>query len=158
MDFGEYVDFLEERGHNFIRLWRWEQFRSYTAAADYHLCMVPQPWARTGPGKASDGKPRFDLDRFDDAFFDRLRERVIAAGHRGMYVAVMLFEGWGLHLSTAPFHVEGHPFHVMNNVNGVGIESILNYQVLPLDPRVQERHGDQGPLQAPQTGGSCGGE
>ena len=28
MDFGEYLDFLEERGHNFIRLWRWEQFRS----------------------------------------------------------------------------------------------------------------------------------
>jgi hypothetical protein len=138
MDFGEYLDFLEERGHNFIRLWRWEQFRSYTAAADYHLCMVPQPWARTGPGEASDGNPKFDLDRFDDAFFDRLRERVTAAGKRGMYVAVMLFEGWGLHLSSAPLHVEGHPFHAMNNVNGVGIESILDYQVLPLDPRVQE--------------------
>jgi hypothetical protein len=90
-------------------------------------------------GEASDGKPRFDLDRFDDALFDRLRDRVIAAGNRGMYVAVMLFEGWGLHLSNAPFHVEGHPFHVINNVNGVGIESILDYQVLPLDPRVQER-------------------
>jgi hypothetical protein len=88
--------------------------------------MVPQPWARTGPGEASDGKPRLDLDRFDESFFDRLRERVIAAGNRGMYVAVMLFEGWGLHLSTVPFHVEGHPFHVMNNVNGVGIESILD--------------------------------
>jgi hypothetical protein len=138
MDFGEYLDFLEERGHNFIRLWRWEQFRSYTAAADYHLCMVPQPWARPGPGEASDGKPRFDLDRFEDAFFDRLRERVVAAGDRGMYVAVMLFEGWGLHLSTAPLHVEGHPFHAMNNVNGIGIESILDYQVLPLDSRVQE--------------------
>jgi hypothetical protein len=138
MDFGEYLDFLTERGHNFIRLWRWEQFRSYTAAADYHLCMVPQPWARSGPGEASDGKPRFDLDRFEDAFFDRLRERVAAAGDRGMYVAVMLFEGWGLHLSTAPLHVEGHPFHAMNNVNGIGIESILDYQVLPLDSRVRE--------------------
>jgi hypothetical protein len=26
MDFSQYLDFLEERGHNFIRLWRWEQF------------------------------------------------------------------------------------------------------------------------------------
>jgi hypothetical protein len=102
MDFGEYLDFLAERGHNFIRLWRWEQLGSYTAAADYHLCMVPQPWARTGPGEATDGQPKFDLERFDDAFFDRLRERVVAAGDRGMYVGVMLFEGWGLHLSTAP--------------------------------------------------------
>ncbi len=138
MDFDAYLDFLAERGHNFIRLWRWEQFRSYTAAADYHLCMAPQPWARTGPGDASDGKPRFDLDRFEDAFFDRLRERVIAAGERGMYVAVMLFEGWGIHLSTAPLHIEGYPFHATNNVNGVGIDSILDYQVLPLDPRVRE--------------------
>ena len=137
MDFGEYLDFLEERGHNFIRLWRWEQFRSYTAAADYHLCMVPQPWERTGPGEASDGKAKFDLDRFDEEFFDRLRERVVSAGERGMYVAVMLFEGWGLHLSTAPYHVEGHPFHAANNINDVGIDSIRDYQVLPLHPRVQ---------------------
>jgi hypothetical protein len=54
-----------------------------------------------------------------------------------MYVAVMLFEGWGLHLSTAPYHVEGHPFHAANNINGVGIDSIRDYQVLPLHPRVQ---------------------
>lgn len=137
MDFDAYLDFLEERGHNFIRLWRWEQFRSYTAVADYHLCMSPQPWARTGPGEASDGKPKFDLHRFDDEYVRRLRDRVIAAGERGMYVAVMLFEGWGLHLSTVPLNVEGHPFHATNNVNGVGIGSILDYQVLPLAASVQ---------------------
>jgi len=137
MDFEEYLTFLEERNHTFIRLWRWEQFRSYTAMADYHLCMEPQPWMRTGPGEATDGKPRFDLDRFDPAYFDRLRGRVIAAGDRGIYVAAMLFEGWGLHLSTAPMHVEGHPFHAKNNVNGVSIVSIVDLQVLPLDPQIQ---------------------
>jgi hypothetical protein len=99
--------------------------------------MTPQPWPRTGPGAATDGKPKFDLSRFDPAYFDRLRERVIAAGNLGVYVAVMLFEGWGLHLSPAPDNVEGHPFHAANNVNGIGITSIVDYQVLPLDPRVQ---------------------
>jgi hypothetical protein len=68
---------------------------------------------------------------------DRLRDRVIAAGNEGIYVAVMLFEGWGLHLSPAPDNVEGHPFHAANNVNDIGITSIIDYQVLPLDPRVQ---------------------
>jgi uncharacterized protein DUF6298 len=136
-DYDGYLDFLVEHGHNFIRLWRWEQFRSQAAAGDFHLCMTPQPWARTGPGAAKDGKPRYDLDRFNQAFFDRLRERVAAAGQRGIYVAVMLFDGFGLHLSPAPDHVEGHPFHAANNVNGVGIGSILDHQVLPLDPRVQ---------------------
>jgi hypothetical protein len=138
LDYGEYLDFLDEHGHNFIRLWRWEQFKSQAAGGEFHLCMTPQPWARTGPGGAKDGKPKFDLDRFDEAFFDRLRDRVVAAGKRGIYVAVMFFEGWALHLSPAPDHVEGHPFHAANNVNGVEIGSIVDYQVLPLDPRVQE--------------------
>jgi hypothetical protein len=138
LGYDAYLDFLVDHGHNFIRLWRWEQFKSQAAAGEFHLCMTPQPWRRTGPGAATDGRPKFDLDQFDTAFFDRLRDRVVAAGRRGIYVAVMLFDGFGVHLSPAPDHVEGHPFHAANNLNGVGIGSIVDYQVLPLDPRVQQ--------------------
>jgi hypothetical protein len=136
-DFDGYLRFLAERGHNFIRLWRWEQFRSQAAGGNYHLNMTPQPWARTGPGLAKDGKPRFDLERFDPAFFDRLRERVVKAGEGGIYVGVLLFDGWALHLSPPPDNVEGHPFHALNNVNGISATSINDLQALPLDPRVQ---------------------
>jgi len=136
-NFGDYLDFLEAHGHNFIRLWRWEQFKGQLPMAGVHCCMTPQPWPRTGPGAATDGKPKFDLDRFDPGFFDRLRERVVAAGERGIYVSVMLFEGFSLHLTAAPDNIQGHPFHAANNVNGVGIRSIDDYQVLPLEPRVQ---------------------
>ena len=101
--------------------------------------MTPQAWARTGPGAATDGKPKFDLERFDQDFFDKLRERVVAAGNRGIYVGVMFFDGWALHLSPAPNHIEGHPFHAANNANGISITSIVDHQVLPLDPRVQAR-------------------
>jgi hypothetical protein len=50
----------------------------------------------------------------------------------------MLFEGFSLHLTAAPDNVEGHPLHADNNNNNnvVGIRSIDDYQVLPLDPRV----------------------
>ena len=137
LDYDEYLKFLKEHGHNFIRLWRWEQFKSQAAGGSFHLCMTPQPWSRTGAGTAKDGKPKFDLDSFDQSYFDRLRERVSAAGNEGIYVAVMFFDGWALHLSPAPDNVEGHPFHAANNVNGIGITSILDHQVLPLDPRVQ---------------------
>jgi hypothetical protein len=136
-DYQGYLRFLRERGHNFIRLWRWEQFRSQAAGGAFHLCMSPQPWPRTGAGAAKDGKPKFDLSKFDPTFFGRLRERVIAAGNAGMYVAVMFFEGWAIHLSPPPDNVEGHPFHAANNINGIGIESILDYQVLPLGAQVQ---------------------
>ncbi len=137
LDYGDYLSFLKEHGHNFIRLWRWEQFQSQAAGGGFHLCMTPQPWARTGPGEAKDGKPKFDLEKLDGAFFTRLRDRVERAGAEGIYVAVMFFEGWAMHLSPLPDNVEGHPFHAASNINGIGIESIVDYQVLPLDPRVQ---------------------
>ena len=136
-DFDAYLKFLKEHGHNFIRLWRWEQFKSQAAGGGYHLCMAPQPWLRTGPEIAKDGKPKFNLDVFNQGYFDRLRERVIAAGNQDIYVGVMFFDGWAIHLSPAPDHVEGHPFYASNNVNGIGITSILDYQVLPLDIHVQ---------------------
>lgn len=136
-DYGAYLAFLKEHGHNFIRLWRWEQFKSQAATANFHLCMTPQPWLRTGPGLATDGKPKFDLSRLDPRYFERLRDRVIAAGKEGIYVSVMLFDGFGLHLSQAPDHVEGHPFFAVNNVNGIALTSINDYQILPLDPDVQ---------------------
>src|SRR5581483_6045089 len=100
-DYDAYLTFLKEHGHNFIRLWRWEQFRSRAATASFHLCMTPQPWQRTGPGVAADGKPEFDLSRLDPQYFERLRDRVIAAGKEGMCVSIMLFDGFGLHLSQA---------------------------------------------------------
>ena len=136
-DYDAYLTFLAHYGHNFIRLWRWEQFTSQAGGGDFHLCMTPQPWLRSGPGTASDGKPTFDLEQFDPAFFERLRARVVAAGERGIYVAVMLFEGFALHLSPAPDNIAGHPFYGANNINGVHIASINDEQVLPLDPRVQ---------------------
>jgi len=136
MDYQAYLRFLTERGHNFIRLWRWEQVLSQAAGGNYHLNMTPQPWSRTGPGTAKDGEPRFDLSRLDDGFFRRLRDRVEAAGEVGIYVGVMLFDGWALHLSPPPDHIEGHPFHAANNINGVAATSIDDLQVLPLDPAV----------------------
>jgi hypothetical protein len=136
-DYRGYLEFLKERSHNFIRLWRWEQFKSQVAGGNFHFCMTPQPWPRTGPGTAKDGKPKFDLSAFDPAYFDRLRDYVIAAGNEDIYVSVMFFEGFGLHLSLPPDNVEGHPFHAANNVNEIGITSINDYQVLPLDARVQ---------------------
>jgi len=116
-DFGAYLDFLQEHNHNFIRLWTWE-LTTYTY--DYELTYAqPFPWPRTGPGMALDGKPKFDLMQFDQSFFDRLRSRILAAGRRGIYVSIMLFEGHGLQASLPPWCWDGHPFNAKNNINGI---------------------------------------
>ncbi len=119
-DFGAHLDFLAARGHNLIRLWRWELLMWDTRANQERslrrLVVAPHPWARTGPGPALDGKPKFNLEQLDEAYFQRLRSRVAAAADRGIYVAVMLFEGWGLqHVADA---WRAHPFHPSNHVHG----------------------------------------
>jgi hypothetical protein len=138
--YSAYLELLRDHGHNVIRLWRWEHFSSVLTgpSGTFHLCMTPQPWARTGSGTASDGQPRFDLSRFDQAYFDRLRDRVIAAGNQGSYVSVMFFDGFCLQLCAPPTNLAGHPFYGGNNTNGIGIASVRDYQVLPLDPRIQQ--------------------
>ena len=62
---------------------------------------------------------------------------MLAAGSGGIYASVMLFEGFSLHLTATPDNIEGHPFHAANNVNDIAIKSIIDYQVLPLDSRVE---------------------
>ena len=86
---------------NFMRLWNIAE-QPYSAAWTTSPWYTdPLPYARTGPGLAADKKPKFDLNTFNQAYFDRLRARVIEAGQHGIYVDVMLFEGWSLGPVTA---------------------------------------------------------
>ncbi len=129
-DFKAYLDFLERHNHNFIRLWAWDlttfdrmSSQQYTDQKS-ELKASPQPWLRTGPGRALDGQLKFDLTLPNPAFFQRMRECVSAAGRRGIYVSVMLFEGWGLNQANRRTPIPGwawrsHPFHSGNNVNGI---------------------------------------
>ncbi|MCK5271002.1 MAG: hypothetical protein KAJ52_00430, partial [Sedimentisphaerales bacterium] len=81
-DFPVYLNWVKRLNHNFIRLWTWEPVTWDTASVNKQnilLTVAPQPWIRTGPGKALDGKPKFNLDKFNPVYFDRLRNRVSAA-------------------------------------------------------------------------------
>ncbi len=118
-DFTACLDWMQKLNHNFIRMWTWESTTWNTKAnreSKLHTS-APQPWARTGPGKALDGKPKFNLTKFNPAYFDRLRRRISEAHDRGIYVSVMLFEGWAMQFSAGAW--ESHPFHQQNNINGI---------------------------------------
>jgi uncharacterized protein DUF6298 len=118
-DFNKYLDWMEKYDHNFMRLWTWEPMTWNTKAnrREALLHSGPQPWPRTGPGKAKDGKPKFDLTKFNPKYFERLRNRVSAAQKRQIYTAVMLFEGWAMQFSVGAW--ERHPLHAANNINGI---------------------------------------
>lgn len=118
-DFGLYLDTLEKLNHNFIRLWTFEMPTFKPRPDEKRIYAQPLPWLRTGPGKALDGKPKFDLHAHDPAYFERIRERVRAAGERGIYVSIMLFEGWAIHFPKPPDDWQSHPFNGKNNINGI---------------------------------------
>jgi hypothetical protein len=118
-DYPAFLDVLEHNGHNFMRLWTWDH-PEWGPWTNEKVLFDPMPHARTGPGLAADGKPKFDLSQWNELYFERLRQRVIEAGERGIYVSVMLFEGWCLRSAYAESDPwPNHPYNIQNNINGV---------------------------------------
>src|SRR5215510_4557043 len=120
LDFTSYLNFLQQYEHNFVRLWVWEQ-AAWTNESTAKITFDPLPYQRKGPGTALDGGRKFDLSRFNQTYFDRLRSRVVEAGQHGIYVSVMLFQGFSSQRKNMgggnPW--TGHPFNVNNNINGI---------------------------------------
>ena len=121
LDFDAFVSFLVAHGHNFTQLWAMELPRicGLPSAADLapDLTVSPHPWQRTGPGTATDGGLKFDLTKFDQSYFDRLRTRTEILRNAGIYVGVYLFTGEFLNQFRCSS--DGYPFTGANNINAV---------------------------------------
>jgi hypothetical protein len=121
-DYSEYLNFLVTHSHNFFRLWSWEQAKWMTSVGND--CWIdPMPFKRTGPGAALDGKPKFNLDEFNQEYFDRMRNRIVQAGKLDIYVSIMLFNGWSIEKNKGSNNLNnpwrGHPFNAKNNINNI---------------------------------------
>ncbi|RRB04721.1 hypothetical protein [Larkinella rosea] len=120
-DFITYLNTLQKDGLNLTRTFT-GAYRE--APGDFGIennTMAPKynryscPWAKSEQdGYALAGK-KFDLSRWDDAYFKRLKEFVGAAEQRGIIVELALF---------CPFYEEGmwsiSPMYSFNNVNKLG--------------------------------------
>ena len=118
-EYASYMKWMVDHNFNFMRLWTAE-LPNAGPGPDFSEGNFVGPrfrWLRTGPGNATDGGLRFDLTKLDQTYFDRMRERTITAGRNGIYVSVMLFNGFEWQFDTNP--KDGDPFVVMNNVNHI---------------------------------------
>jgi hypothetical protein len=120
-DFGTYLATLQGHGFNLTRTFSGaycEQAGAFTIenntlapARDNLLC----PWARSDTPGYPNGGNKFDLTRWDSAYFQRLTDFVSEAGKRGIVVELVLF---------CPFYEESmwevSPQNAKNNVNGIG--------------------------------------
>ena len=71
------------------------------------------PWARSTTEGFAGGGAKFDLDRWDAAYFARLKDFVAKADARGIVVEIVLFSDWYGKGTMSPLHPS-------NNVNDVG--------------------------------------
>jgi hypothetical protein len=110
-DYQAFFRRLKDNSLNFARvwvMWGWEE--------ENWLC----PYERTGPGLAKDGKPKFNLDKFNPFFFKHLKEVLESARREGIYLQLVIFDAWCLKNSKG--HWDRHCFNGANNVNGVNAD------------------------------------
>jgi hypothetical protein len=117
-EFRAYLDELNASGLNYTRIFSgvysepWgEPFNTLNPPTGRLL----SPWARSQSPGYADGGNKFDLEKWDDSYFKRLRDFVGEAGRRGVVVELTLFCNW---YDENQWHLS--PLYVRNNVNGVG--------------------------------------
>jgi hypothetical protein len=117
-DYDAYLDLFANYNLNFSRMWVVETTRDHDKDT---ALTTPMPYKRAGPGRALDGELKFDLRQFNPVYFNRLRSRVMAARDRGIYVMVMLFQGFSIESkgSSKRDPWSGHPYNFANNINGI---------------------------------------
>lgn len=120
-DYKKYLDTLAADGLNLTRTFSGAYVEPSGAfnitrntlapAAGRFIC----PWARSDQPGYAGGGAKFDLDRWDDAYFARLRDFVAYASQRGVVVEMNLFcpmyedKQWNL-----------SPMNPKNNLQGIG--------------------------------------
>jgi hypothetical protein len=78
---------------------------------------VVAPWARTGPGEAADGRPKFDLTKWDERFWARANEYFSDCQQRGIVVLLQMFDE--PFIEGGPERWRMNPFNPDNNINDI---------------------------------------
>ncbi len=135
-DYVKYLDTLARDGMNHTRMFTGAAYVEPQGAFFIErntLAPAPgryiAPWTRSAtPGYANGGN-KFDLSKWDENYFRRLKDFMTQAGKRGVIVEVNLF---------CPFYGDAQwklsPFNAANNVNNLG-------NVGRLDVYTPDKHG-----------------
>lgn len=133
-DYVRYLDELRSKGLNLTRTFSgsYREVPGSFNIPDNTLAPAPGrficPWARSSTPGATDGGNKFDLTKWDNAYFRRLKDFVAQAGKRGVVIELVLFcvlyndDLWN-----------ANPLNAQNNVNGIG--NVPKEEVLTLRNR-----------------------
>lgn len=120
-DFIPYLDELAARNLNVTRTFSGIYVEPQGAFGIEKNTLAPDsgrficPWARSEQPGYRNGGNKFDLNRWDEAYFNRLKGFITAAGERGIIVELDLFSNF---YDTLQWKLS--PLYHENNVNQVG--------------------------------------
>ncbi|HWO42184.1 MAG TPA: hypothetical protein VNO43_10310, partial [Candidatus Eisenbacteria bacterium] len=134
--------------HFSYRAWTWSDYIPMLDAADAYDLNVfrvwnaasrwpdtprdsVHPWVRSSVPGAADGGNKFDLDKWNESYFARLKDLIREAGKRGIVVEVTLLNGY-------PDVWEYSPLRAGNNIQGIGSGSWGTFLTLT-DSTLRER-------------------
>jgi len=134
-DYRKYLDTLAADGMNYTRVFSGAYVEPQGAFKIARNTLAPgpgrflAPWPRSTQPGHPDGGNKFDLKRWDDAYFARLKDFVSRAAARNIVVELTLF---------CPMYEEVQwslsPMNTANNVNGVGAVGRNEVYTLDKDP------------------------
>jgi len=120
-DYVRYLDEIQARGLNLTRTFSgvYREIPASFGITGNTLAPLPNryvsPWARSAAPGYFDGGNKFDLSKWDEAYFARLKDFLSQASKRGIVVELSLF---------CPLYDDAlwkaNPMNAANNVNGVG--------------------------------------
>jgi hypothetical protein len=140
-DFVPYLDELQSKGLNLTRVFTGAYVEPPGAFNITENTLAPHsevficPWQRSTEEGYAGGGNKFDLTRWNDVYFTRLKEFMSAAKKRSIVVELAFF---------CPFYEDIQwkisPMNATNNINGVG-------NVLKDDVYTMDKHGGLLPIQ-----------
>lgn len=138
-DLVAYLDALAAFGMNYTRIYPGayfepEDFFCANNTLGPRLGRHILPWARSGTGEYALGGALFDLDTWDETYFERLREFVRLASDRSIIVEMCFFnvmypEAWEIVPLNARNNVQGVGTCDFSEVQSVSNSDLLHYQV-----------------------------
>lgn len=141
-DYTKYLDTLAADGLNHTRTFTGCYVEPPGAFGIQHNTLAPaegqliSPWARSGKPGYIHGRNKFDLSRWDAAYFSRLKDFLSQADRRGIVVEINLF---------TPMYKQPQwdysPMNTRNNINGIGRVGMHAVYTLDREPellRIQE--------------------
>ncbi|GAB4245507.1 MAG: hypothetical protein Kow00109_21520 [Acidobacteriota bacterium] len=148
-DYVRYLDTLAADGMNYTRIFTGAYVEGPGSFGIQNNSLAPQsgrflaPWARSStPGYRAGGN-KFDLERWDERYFERLHDFVTKAAERGILVEVTLFSSlYGPNWQLSPLHpannVNGTPDLTHRQVHTLDNQGLLEHQLALVEKIVTE--------------------